>query len=67
MSAMVDGNLAAFAAELNAAFEALLDKHMSKIDAHAPFGLELTTVDGVAARYLEEGIEFYPQDDEKEK
>ncbi len=62
--AIVDAKLAALAAELDEAFTRILDKHLSSGDSslrhHTPIGLYLTTVDGVAVSFIEEGLEFYP-------
>lgn len=61
----VDGKLARLAADLDDAFSEILDRHLadeeSSLRHHTPFGLYLTTVDGIAATFLEEGIEFYPK------
>lgn len=64
MSTIVNGDFAAFAAELGREFERILDEHLkrgSDIQHHVPIGLRLITVDGVAAKFYEEGIEFYPE------
>ena len=59
MSAFVDPKLAAFAAELSEAVDNLLDKY--DLTHHRPVDVVLTTCDGIAAKFWEEGIEFYPE------
>ena len=62
---IVDSKLAKLTADLDEAFTRILEKHLSDGDSslrhHTPIGLYLTTVDGVAASFIEEGIEFYPK------
>lgn len=65
MATFIDPYMAAFLAELSAEYSKLIDKHWavegSTLQHHAPFGLEFSSVDGVVARFMEEGIELYPE------
>lgn len=59
----VDPRLARFAADLNDAFSKLIDGADSEfLNDYGPIGLELQTINGLTARYYEEGIDFYPED-----
>lgn len=65
MSTMVDPKFMAFLVDVERAFVEALKKH--DIEHHAPIGFEVSTIDGVAARFYEDGIELYPADTTKEK
>lgn len=60
---IVDPAIARFAAEVKEFFDNTLDRYAEQ-DArfldHSPLSMQITTVDGIAARFWEEGIEFYP-------
>ena len=58
----INPDLARFAAELSDTYDALCDKYpQAFFDAFRP-RIELRTVDGLTARFYEEGIEFYPKE-----
>lgn len=58
---LIDPEFAKFAIELRELYEKLCDKHDNALHAHYPMSLEIKTVDGVAAVFVEEGINFYPE------
>lgn len=58
MSTIVDPKFMAFLVEVERVFTEGLEKH--SISHHYPIGIEITTVDGVAARIYEDGMELYP-------
>lgn len=59
----VDPSLARFAAELYDAYTKICEKAPDEFfDNHGPVSIVLHTVDGVAAEFYEEGIDFYPKD-----
>lgn len=67
MSSTVTGEIAKLAADLEEAWRNVLENHYAQDDRdmlknYEPFGLRLYTVDGFTAQFLEEGIEFYPEE-----
>lgn len=56
---MVDPKFMAFLVDVERAFNEALEKH--DIGSHAPIGCAITTCDGLAARFYEDGIELYPE------
>lgn len=63
MSNAIHPSLARLMADLSDAVDSVLAKpgHAGAIDIWAPIGVQITTVDGVTANFLEEGIVFYPE------
>ena len=63
---IMDPKMMAFVAELAAEFDRILTKHFEADDSslvnHAPIGLQLTSIDGVVADFLEDGIDLYPKE-----
>lgn len=58
----VDPNLARFAADLNDAYTKICENAPDEFfETHGPVSIVLRTVDGVAAEFYEEGIDFYPK------
>lgn len=61
---IVNEHLARFAAELNAAYERLCEQTPDDFfTAYRPMSLKLYTGDGLTAVFYEEGIEFYPEEE----
>lgn len=63
MSALETADMLAFLAELEKVVTETFDKHYESSDTlqhYAPFGFLVTTVNGVTARFLEEGVEINP-------
>lgn len=58
---IIDGKFAAFVVDIEKAFDAAFEKYGKDLDAHGPLGFYITSVDGIAARFWDEGIEFYPK------
>ena len=62
MTKIIDPRMARFAAAVNDAYEKVCndftDEHFW--DDYAPIQIELRTINGLTARFWEEGIEFYP-------
>lgn len=66
MAQTISNDIAIFAAELNKAFDKLLEKHLdddnSDLRHYAPITLVLADTYGdVFAQFYEEGVEFYPE------
>lgn len=59
----IHSGLARLMADLTEAVDAVIDKpeHKGVIDTWGPISVEVSTVDGLTARFYEEGIEFYPE------
>lgn len=67
MASTVRPSLARLMADLQDAWDKILTEHLAQnpdLDDYAPFGLSVTTIDGLTARFYEEGIEFYPNEKE---
>ena len=63
--AIVNPKLAVFAARLNEAWEKLCDDtEVDFFDLFGPVEIKLYTVDGFTAKFWEDGIEFYPAEEE---
>ena len=63
MGALETADMLAFLAELEKVVTETFDKHYESSDTlqyYAPFGFLVTTVNGVSASFLEEGIELNP-------
>lgn len=63
--ATVHPKLAKFAAELNDAYDAICAKpeYDEFFSLFGPVAIKLYTGDGLTAKFWEEGIEFYPEED----
>lgn len=61
--AIVNGDLAQFAAEVQKAYQKVCDNPKYSDDFFRIFSptIELHTEDGLTAKFWEEGIEFYPE------
>jgi hypothetical protein len=60
----VNPMLARFAAALNDAYEAVCDEAPDEFfEVFGPVRIKLYTIDGLTAEFYEEGIEFYPDDE----
>lgn len=59
MGAVVDPKFMAFLLDVERAFSEALEKY--DITHHSPIGYEISTCDGLAARFYEDGIELYPE------
>lgn len=62
--AIVNPHLARFAAEISEAYDGVSERFPYEFfEAFAPLDLRLYTVDGLTVRFLEEGLEFYPKEE----
>lgn len=59
---LVDPAIADFAIALGREYNNLLNEKEQDLKNHFPLTLEFHTADGVAVRWMEEGLDFYPQD-----
>ena len=62
MAAVLNHHLLTFAVKLEKAINKALDEDPEFATIWAPIGVELHTIDGLTAKFLEEGIEFYPEE-----
>ena len=64
MTNPIPGEILRFLADLDEAVTAVIDKHVTTnskyLQHYAPIGVNVTTVDGVLASFMEEGVEIYP-------
>lgn len=60
----LNSELLKFALKLETAINEGLKENPEFAEYFAPIGVELHTCDGFTARFLEEGIEFYPKVEE---
>lgn len=68
MSEMVSGPVLALLAEIDRVTREVIDRHwdadkktaMPTLVHYGPFGVHVTSVDGVLASFMEEGINLYP-------
>lgn len=58
---LISAELAKFAADLEEAFNEVCNRHIPLLENYYPLGLELHTADGVTARFMDDGIDFYPE------
>lgn len=58
---LIGSELARFAADLEEAFNEVCNRHAPHLEHYFPLGLELHSGDGVTARFMEDGIDFYPE------
>lgn len=60
----VDKHLAGMMSELAIFWDNLLEKHYDNVSHFGTFDLRVYTNDGYTATFMEEGIEFYPKEEE---
>lgn len=63
---IVDANLARTMAELEKAWSEILERNYDSLTHFGTFRVKVYTDDGLTAQFYEEGIDFYPNSDEKE-
>lgn len=65
MSETVPGEVLRFLADMEDAVSAVIDKHVTSdseyMQHYVPIGVYVTSIDGVLAQFLEEGVELYPR------
>lgn len=65
MSETAPGEVLRFLADTEDAVSAVIDKHVTSdseyMQHYVPIGVYVTSIDGVLAQFLEEGVELYPR------
>lgn len=70
MGTIINGQMAALLADLDRAVTRVIDKHFGEdaanggaLQYHGPLTVQISGVDGVIARFMEDGIDLYPSEE----